>query len=104
MFFLSQPPGRYFPDLSAGLSGYRLKYFDKALGSRLLRVQLHACISSKENLRTGHFFESTQEVGGGGLNDVRNGHHGISCYHSEAVLSTVPARNLMSGESLESDC
>ena len=69
----------------------------------LLRFQLHACISLNENLRVGHFPGSTQEIGGGNSNDVIKGHHGILCYHLEAVLSTVPARNLMSEESSESD-
>lgn len=72
-------------------------------GSGSLRFQLHACISLNENLRVGHFPGSTQEIGGGNSNDVRKGHHGILCYHLEAVLSTVPARNLMSEESSESD-
>ena len=58
---------------------------------------------SNENLRAGHFPESTQETGGGGSNDVIKGHHGIFCCLLEAALSTVPARNLMSGESFESD-
>lgn len=74
------------------------------MDSRPLRFQLHACVISKENLKARHFSESTQETGRGGSNDVSEGHHGIFCYHLEAVLSTVPARNLLSGESLESDC
>lgn len=74
------------------------------MGSRPVRFHLHACIISKTNLRAGHFSESSQGIGGGGSYDVRKSHYGIFCFHVEAVLSTAPASNLMSGESLESDC
>lgn len=78
----------------------------RATGSNILTRQVgrrHA-LFQMNNLRARHFSESSQEIGVGGSNDVRKGHYGIFCFHVESVLSTAPASNLMSGESLGSDC
>lgn len=55
LFFLFQPPGRYFLVLCSGLEGYRLKHFTRQVGSRPLRFQLCAHTISNENLKAGHF-------------------------------------------------